>query len=119
MRRTIYIALVMTAELLGSDAVISSKTVNTKRAEQVVGPRSSGPAVVRAQVMLHRLHFSCGEIDGRYGANLQRAISAFQESRGRRATGVIDPGMWELLDADTTMPLTQYLVSSQDIAGPF
>ena len=77
--------------------------------------------VLAAQVMLDRAGFSPGEIDGRTGANLQRALSAFQASRNLEISG--------RLDAATATQLTQemgdqplvitYTLSDVDVAGPF
>jgi peptidoglycan hydrolase-like protein with peptidoglycan-binding domain len=54
-----------------------------------VGPGSSGPAVLRLEILLDRAHFSCGQIDGRYGQNLKNAIEAYQLANQLTVDGVV------------------------------
>jgi lipoprotein-anchoring transpeptidase ErfK/SrfK len=60
--------------------------------------------IVATQVMLDRAGFSPGEIDGRSGPNLQRALDAFEKA-GRQIAEV--------------EPLVSYEIQVSDVAGPF
>lgn len=48
------------------------------------------PAVLRVQVVLDKLGFGPGILDGRGGNSLTNALKGFQESRGLRVTGTVD-----------------------------
>jgi lipoprotein-anchoring transpeptidase ErfK/SrfK len=77
--------------------------------------------VLAAQVMLDQAGFSPGEIDGRAGANLARAMAAFQHSRGLPASGRLDhPAVERLRQEFRDQPaVVTYTVTDADVAGPF
>ena len=62
------------------------------------------------QVLLDRLQFSPGEIDGHAGLNTLNAIDAFERERGRRVA--------DLLAASTTPATVRYTVTAADMTTP-
>src|SRR6185295_16039965 len=67
--------------------IYDSAAINDPALMEIVGPQSRGSAVVRAQILLDRAHFSSGEIDGSYGRNLRKAIVAYQTAHGLHPNG--------------------------------
>jgi len=97
---------------------VDEATIDSSNQPQI-GNGATGSAVVRAQILLARAHFSCGEIDGRFGTNLQTTVRAFQQNRGLPVTGVIDDATWKALNVDTTVPVMTVTIAPQDERGPF
>lgn len=91
------------------------------RASAVNGakPSNARDAMLRAQILLDRAHFSPGEIDGISGSSSRRAISGFQAGNGLTVTGALDAPTWDALDRDTQPALINYTLTDADVAGPF
>jgi lipoprotein-anchoring transpeptidase ErfK/SrfK len=80
---------------------------------------ASGPAVLRAQVMLDRAGFGPGVIDGSFGMLMERALRAYQQARGVSVTGRLDAATWAALPREKHPPLVRLAISAEDVAGPF
>jgi hypothetical protein len=79
----IFVALVLafvTSSAFGAEmnaAAINSAELSKK----TLSDARPTPAGVRLQVLLDRAHFSPGEIDGKFGENVKKALRAYEEAQ--------------------------------------
>lgn len=83
-------------------------------------PKGIGPAVLKAQVLLDRLRFSPGVIDGLNGDNYRKALMAFERAKGLQAGGKINSEvLGKLTEASPDPALIEYAITEDDVKGPF
>lgn len=106
------------AHSAGAKLSLDAGAIDNPQQNQIaIGARGSG--VVRVQILLDRVHFSCGAIDGNFGSNLQKTVTAYQNDRHLPATGVVDAATWASLNSDQAPALISYTISDDDEKGPF
>ncbi len=84
-----------------------------------VTPAAKRNALIRAEVLLARAHFSPGVIDGQDGGNLKNAVGAYQAAHNLPVDGVMNTDVWGALAKDTQAALTDYAITDDDVKGPF
>ena len=78
------------------------------------------PAVLRAEVMLDRLHVSPGVIDGKLGTNYEHALATYEKENDLKVTKTLDEDVWDSLVKRAGAPvLVDYTLTDADVAGPF
>ncbi|WP_082925405.1 L,D-transpeptidase family protein [Erythrobacter neustonensis] len=70
--------------------------------------------VMQMQVVLERLGFAPGVIDGKEGASLSNALKGFQESRGLPVTGTLDDATRSALGEFGKIPATRIVTIPAD-----
>jgi lipoprotein-anchoring transpeptidase ErfK/SrfK len=100
---------------------LSIETVNSAAPSP---KRTSGqgidPLTIKMQVLLDRAHFSPGEIDGKLGENLKKAIRAYASSQGMASEDRLTDKLWGKLSATSADPvMKEYTITVADLKGPF
>ncbi len=102
-----------------SSSSLDIDAFNSATDSPVLRTGSQGAAVARAQILLDRAWYSTGEIDGKFAANMQRMVRAYQSAHGLKVTGTVTADTWKSLREDSEPLLTRYTVTAKDAAGPF
>jgi lipoprotein-anchoring transpeptidase ErfK/SrfK len=97
----------------------SAESINNAAVNAAIAANSTGPAVIRAQILLDRADFSVGEIDGSAGLNFRHAVKGFQAAHDIPATGRMNKGTWDALNVDSAPAVVSYIITKADTAGPF
>jgi lipoprotein-anchoring transpeptidase ErfK/SrfK len=89
-------------------------------AEMPKAAKGLQPGIIKAEVLLDRLHFSPGVIDGTGGDNFRKALAAFQKSQQLVGNGQLDRASWALLTNQSDEPVVvEYTITDADEKGPF
>jgi lipoprotein-anchoring transpeptidase ErfK/SrfK len=115
---------IVLAAVLAATAVAQSPAPGTATPPAAAQPGAAQAGidltVMHVQVLLDRLGFTPGVIDGKGGQSLKAALSGFQKARGLKATGEIDQPTLGVLHAYRAVrPTTNVTLTAADIAGPF
>jgi lipoprotein-anchoring transpeptidase ErfK/SrfK len=105
----------------GADG-ITAESVNGGAMHLPIRGGAQGPSVLRAQVLLDRVLFSPGIIDGKWGSNGEKAVYWFQRREGLRATGEVDRATFDRLFELAGTPgelVVVHTLTNDDVEGPF
>ena len=80
---------------------------------------SEGPAIARLQVLLDRLGYSPGVIDGRMGSNVRKAVAAAANVTGVAYTVTDEATLDAELERTGGPAFAEYVITPEDVAGPF
>jgi lipoprotein-anchoring transpeptidase ErfK/SrfK len=107
--------LTATAATLNPDAINSATPTPDPQPK-----RGLDPLVVKTQILLDRAHFSPGEIDGKDGDNIKKALVAFAAAQGIARQRKWTDDLWAKLTANAPDDLLiKYTISQKDLNGPF
>jgi len=99
---------------------VERQTETSENAATPAMTPSYDAGLVRIQVLLDRLHFSPGVIDGYDGENVRKAVAAYQEANSMPITGLPDDALLSRLErADPADALIPYVLTEEDVGGPF
>ncbi|PZU08703.1 MAG: hypothetical protein DI605_12245 [Sphingomonas sp.] len=78
------------------------------------------PETLRIQVLLDRLGFSPGVLDGQAGMSLTKALRGYQDANGLPGSGRPDDATMKRLDAHRDVPATiEITLGDAELRGPF
>ena len=117
-----YFSIVITLLLLAGRALaapeITADAIN--RADLPRTAKGLQAGIIKAEVLLDRLHFSPGVIDGTGGDNFRKAVAAFKASQKLERNGQLDEATWASLTSRSDEPvIVTYTITEADEKGPY
>jgi len=101
-------------------AALTVAAATAARTETAPAGSDIDRTVMHVQVILDKLGFSPGVIDGKEGESLRLALRGFQETHGLEPTGKIDqPTLHALYPFRGNRPTIQVRIAREDVSGPF
>ena len=106
------------------DPAAQPQQAQPEETAESAAPAAAAPTydggLVRIQVLLDRLHFSPGVIDGYDGENVRKAVAAYQEANNLPINGRPDDALLTRLErGDNAQALAPYVLTEEDVGGPF
>lgn len=89
-----------------------------------LAPEDKPRPMMQAQVIMDRLGFTPGVVDGKMGMSTKNALKGFQESRGLAVTGELDEATgqalaeWKHIPATRVVTITEEFASDQFVTIP-
>jgi lipoprotein-anchoring transpeptidase ErfK/SrfK len=80
---------------------------------------SKGAIIAKLQVLLDRLGYSPGVIDGQMGSNVRKAVAAAANVTGRAYTAADETALDAELERTGGPAFAEYVITPEDVAGPF
>lgn len=116
------LALLVQTPVLAAD--LNADAINTANFSGKIPSEDKVTALaVKVQVLLDRAHFSPGEIDGRFGDNVEKALQAFAEANGLPSAKALTSDIWERLQqvaaGSNELMTADYTLTEQDVKGPY
>src|ERR1700710_1235867 len=113
--------LMATLQLPAFGAELNPERINTANfTGKLPSEDRISPLAVKVQVLLDRARFSPGEIDGKFGDNVEKALQAFAEANSLASGKVLTPEIWSRLQqAPGDAVVTEYVLTESDIKGPY
>jgi lipoprotein-anchoring transpeptidase ErfK/SrfK len=116
------LAAALSVQIVPCAHALDMDTVNAAqlpaKPAQLTG-KAPNAAVIKAQVLLDRAHFSPGAIDGRLEENSRKAIATFEGAHGLSPDGKLTSVWSELVGTSQEQVLRQYTIAESDLKGPF
>ena len=82
-----------------------------QKKEKTLSKGAKGAEVAAVQKRLQAHGFKVGAIDGEFGSRTVSAMSAFQQSKGLNADGVVDKVTWDALNAEPQVAVEKPMVA--------
>lgn len=93
--------------LLGDSVAPAVTTGSVAASDSIAANAASHETVIRVQQVLAELGYAPGPIDGAWGENTARAVTAFQRDRSLDQTGTITPELLQEFERITGRDLTK------------